>query len=91
MKPTSDSKPTQRMRLENTALRLLSDARLARLAAEGDRVAFAVIFDRYHQRLFSYCASLLRNRDDAADAVQSTMLRAMNALDGEQREIAVRP
>jgi RNA polymerase sigma factor (sigma-70 family) len=79
------------MLLEGAALRLLSDERLAHLAAEGDRAAFAVIFDRYHQRLFSYCASILRNRDDAADALQSTMLRAMRALEGEGREIAVRP
>lgn len=91
MKPTSDSESTQRMRLEGAALRLLGDERLARLAAGGDRAAFAVIFDRYHQRLFGYCASILHDRDDAADAVQSTMLRAMRALEGEERDIAVRP
>src|SRR3954453_15994969 len=90
MNPTSDSK-TQLTRLEGAALRLLSDERLARLAAGGDRPAFAAIFDRYHQALYGYCASILHNREDAADAVQSTMLRAMRALEGEQREIAVRP
>src|SRR4051812_5873969 len=88
MKPTSDSKAP---RLATGALRLLSDERLVRLAAGGDRSAFAAIFDRYQQPLFAYCASILRNRDDAADAVQSTMLRAMRALEGEEREIAVRP
>jgi RNA polymerase sigma factor (sigma-70 family) len=88
MKPTSDSKAT---RVGTAALRLLSDERLAALAAGGDRAAFAVIFDRYQQRLYSYCASILRDRDDAADAVQNTMLRAMHALEGEQREISVRP
>ena len=77
--------------LAAAGLRVLSDERLARLAAEGDRVAFAVIFDRYQKGLYAYCASLLRNRDDAADALQNTMLRAMGALDGEEREIAVRP
>jgi RNA polymerase sigma factor (sigma-70 family) len=91
MKPIADSKSTQRARVEGAALRLLSDERLARLAAGGDRAAFAVIFDRYQQRLFAYCASILHDRDDAADAVQSTMLRAMRALEGEEREIAVRP
>src|SRR5688572_24933164 len=91
MKPTSDSESTQRMRLEGAALRLLGDERLARLASGGDRAAFAVIFDRYHQRLFAYCTSILHDRDDAADAVQSTMLRAMRALEGEERDIAVRP
>jgi RNA polymerase sigma factor (sigma-70 family) len=88
MKPTSNTTAT---RFGTAALRVLSDERLSRLAAGGDRAAFAVIFDRYQQELFAYCASILRDRDDAADAVQSTMLRAMRALDGEEREIAVRP
>src|SRR4051794_25648002 len=91
MNASTDSKSTQRRRLEAAALRLLTDERLAHLAADGDRVAFAVIFDRYHQALFGYCASILRNPEDAADAVQSTMLRAMRALEGEKRAIAVRP
>src|SRR4051794_30340043 len=88
MRPTSNSKTT---RVGTAAHRLLSDERLAGLAADGDRAAFAAIFDRYQQRLYSYCVSILRNREDAADAVQSTMLRAMRALEGEEREIAVRP
>ena len=88
MKPTSNTKAT---RVGTAALRLLSDERLSRLAAGGDRTAFAAIFDRYQHDLFGYCASILRDRDDAADAVQSTMLRAMRALEGEEREVAVRP
>src|SRR5215211_3500585 len=91
MQPSIDTMSSQWMRVGTAALRVLSDERLARLAATGDRLAFAVIFDRYHQRLYSYCASLLRNADDAADAVQNTMLRAMRALDGEERGIALRP
>ena len=73
------------------ALRLLSDERLARLAAKGDRAAFGVVFDRYHRELYRYCLSLLRNPDDASDALQSAMVRALNALEGETREIALRP
>jgi RNA polymerase sigma factor (sigma-70 family) len=73
------------------ALRLLSDARLARLASAGDRAAFGVIFHRYHQELHRYCVSILRNAEDAGDALQSTMLRALNALEGDTREIALRP
>src|SRR3954447_1745110 len=88
MKPTSNTTATK---VGTAALRLLSDERLSRLAAGGDRAAFAVICDRYQQDLFAYCASILRDRDDAADAVQSTMLRAMRALEGEEREISVRP
>jgi RNA polymerase sigma factor (sigma-70 family) len=73
------------------AHRLLTDERLARLAAKGDRLAFEAIFDRYHQELYRYCVSLLRNRDDAADALQSTMMRALRALDGDTRDISLRP
>lgn len=73
------------------ALRLLSDERLARLASAGDRAAFGVIFHRYHQELHRYCVSILRNPEDAGDALQSTMLRALNALQGDTRQIALRP
>jgi RNA polymerase sigma factor (sigma-70 family) len=73
------------------ALRLLSDERLARLAAKGDRAAFGVVFDRYHRELYRYCYSLLRDPDDSSDALQSAMVRALNALEGETREIALRP
>jgi RNA polymerase sigma factor (sigma-70 family) len=73
------------------ALRVLTDERLARLASQGDRAAFGVVFDRYHQHLYRYCLSLLHDREDAADALQSTMLRALRALEGETREIALRP
>src|SRR5687767_10932442 len=73
------------------ALRLLSDERLAKLATKGDRAAFGVVFDRYHRELYRYCLSLLRNPEDASDALQSAMMRALNALEGETREIALRP
>lgn len=80
-----------RRRLAAPALRLLPDGRLARLASGGDRAAFGVIFNRYHQELHRYCISILRGAEDAADALQSTMLRALNALEGDTREIALRP
>jgi RNA polymerase sigma factor (sigma-70 family) len=91
MKPSTGSNRTQLERLESAGLRLLGDERLARIAAGGDRLAFAAIFDRYHQDLYGYCASILHNREDAADAVQNTMLKALRALDGERRHIALRP
>src|SRR5436190_4217624 len=72
-------------------LRLLSDDRLAARAAEGDRAAFAVIFERHHQALYRYCRAILRHDEDARDALQTTFARAIAALDGETREIAIRP
>lgn len=86
--PTRASRPVP---LPRPALRLLSDERLARLASAGDRAAFGVIFHRYHRELHRYCVSIVGNAHDAGDALQSTMLRALNALEGEAREIALRP
>jgi RNA polymerase sigma factor (sigma-70 family) len=71
--------------------RLVTDDRLARLAAAGSREAFAAIYERHHQRLYRYCRSILHNGDDADDALQNTMLKALCALPGEQRQIALRP
>ena len=73
------------------ALKLLTDERLARLASAGDRAAFAAIFDRHQAPLYRYCTSIVRNPEDAADALQNTMLRALHALEGDTREIALRP
>jgi RNA polymerase sigma factor (sigma-70 family) len=83
--------PPRRRRFAPASLRVLSDAKLARLAAKGDRAAFAAIFDRYRDELYRYCLSLVRDREDAADALQSTMVRALRALDGDDRHIALRP
>jgi RNA polymerase sigma factor (sigma-70 family) len=71
-------------------LRLSSDARLARLAGEGDGQAFATIFERYHQPLYRYCRSIVRDPDDASDALQSTMANALRALSGPQTDVALR-
>jgi len=72
-------------------LRLLSDERLVKLASEGSTQAFAAIYERHHQAVYRYCRSILRSDHDARDALQSTMLKAMQALGGESREIALRP
>jgi len=73
------------------ALRLLGDDRLARRAANGDREAFAVLYQRHHQALYRYCRAILGNAEDAADALQNTMAAALRALPGDRREIRVKP
>jgi RNA polymerase sigma factor (sigma-70 family) len=73
------------------ALRLASDARLVHIAVRGERRAFAAIFQRYHQELYRYCRALLGDAEEAADALQNTMVKVMRALPGESREIALRP
>jgi RNA polymerase sigma factor (sigma-70 family) len=71
--------------------RLCSDERLARLASAGSERALAVLYERHHQALYRYCRSILRDHDDAQDALQSTMTRAFAALQGSDRDLAVRP
>ena len=73
------------------ALRVASDARLARMAAAGNEGAMATIFERHHQALHGYCYSIVGNSHDASDALQNTMMRALRALPGEDRTIALRP
>ncbi|HVX31989.1 MAG TPA: sigma-70 family RNA polymerase sigma factor [Solirubrobacterales bacterium] len=77
--------------MSETAFALASDKRLARRAAAGDPEAFAAIFRRYHRDLHRFCVGILREPQDAEDAVQNTMIRAMRALPGERREMELKP
>jgi RNA polymerase sigma factor (sigma-70 family) len=61
------------------------DAELVRAAAAGDRGAFAAIYDRYADRLHDFCWSVLRDRDEAADATQDAFLVAAERL-GQLRD-----
>jgi RNA polymerase sigma factor (sigma-70 family) len=68
-----------------------SDARLARRAGDGDERAFAAIFRRYHQELYRFCLSILGRPEDAQEALQNTMVKALRSLPGEEREIRLKP
>jgi RNA polymerase sigma factor (sigma-70 family) len=68
-----------------------SDARLARRAKRGDAQALGAIFERYQQELYRFCLGLLGEPQDAQDALQNTMVKALRSLPGEKREIALRP
>jgi RNA polymerase sigma factor (sigma-70 family) len=69
----------------------LTAERLARRAATGDERAFATIFRRYHQRLYRYCLAILGEPQDAQDALQNTMVKALRALPGEERNVDLKP
>jgi RNA polymerase sigma factor (sigma-70 family) len=69
----------------------LADERLAQLVAVGRERAFAVLYDRYHQPLYRYCRSMLRNDQDAQDAMQSTFAAALAALQASKRNAPFRP
>src|SRR3954454_7703799 len=72
-------------------LRRLNDDDLAAAAAGGDARAFGVIFERYHEPLYRYCAAMLGAPDRAAAALQQTMLAAMSGLKEGERTVALRP
>jgi DNA-directed RNA polymerase specialized sigma24 family protein len=71
-------------------LRRLSDDDLAAAAAGGDPRALGVVFERYHEPLYRYCAALLGDPDLAAAALQTTMLAAREGLKGGMPPTALR-
>ena len=71
--------------------RLFGDDSLARRAAGGDSVPSRRSIERHHQELYRYCRAILGDPDDAQDALQATMVKALRSLPGEQREIALKP
>ena len=64
---------------------------LGRRVSSGDRQAFSVLYERYRDPLYRYCRFLLRSDADANDAVQSTFMRAFEALQRGQRDAPLRP
>jgi DNA-directed RNA polymerase specialized sigma24 family protein len=70
---------------------MLSDERLARLAARGSDPAFAVLCRRHGGALFAYCRSITRNADDGWDAMQSAMTRVLTSLRSAELTGPVRP
>src|SRR3954463_2438936 len=60
-------------------------------AARGDEAALAAMYERHHQALYRYCRSILHDDEDARDALQSTMAKALAALRDEERDFELRP
>jgi RNA polymerase sigma-70 factor (ECF subfamily) len=60
----------------------LSDLELARLIAARDPAAVRLVTQRNNQRLFRTAWSVLKNREEAEDAVQSAYLGAFRAIGG---------
>jgi len=58
------------------------EAQLARRAADGDGAAFATLYDRYEQRIFTFCQRLTGSADDAADATQEAFVSMLERLPG---------
>jgi RNA polymerase sigma factor (sigma-70 family) len=60
-------------------------------AARHDAAALAAMYERHHQALYRYCRSILHDDEDARDALQSTMAKALAALRDEERDFELRP
>src|SRR4051794_3763293 len=74
------------------ALTVMSDERLAQLAAKGSDPAFATLYNRYGGTLFAYCRSITRNVDDGWDALQNAMIKVLVALRrSPERSAPIRP
>ncbi|MHB9029427.1 MAG: sigma-70 family RNA polymerase sigma factor [Candidatus Latescibacterota bacterium] len=52
----------------------LSDAELVKLARSGDESALTDLVDRHSSRLYTLLKRMLRNEDDAQDALQETFI-----------------
>lgn len=48
---------------------------LLRRVAEGDKNAFLDLYESYSDRLFVYCLRLMKDRDQAKDALQNAMIK----------------
>src|SRR5215218_5740854 len=60
-------------------------------ATRGDDAALAAMYERHHQALYRYCRSILHDDEDARDALQNTMAKALAALRSEERDFELRP
>ena len=69
----------------------MGDERLSQLVGSGRERAFAVLYERYHQPLYRYCRSLVRNDADAQDVLQSAFALAFTALRDGKRNAPLRP
>jgi RNA polymerase sigma factor (sigma-70 family) len=83
------SNPVRQIRV--LPLGTLSDERLAELAGAGQSEAFGALYERYREALSRYCRSIVRDTEDAGDALQNTMLSVLRALQGRGPSGPVRP
>ncbi len=63
----------------------MDDAALARRLQGGDASAWADVYDRYADRLYDYCASILHDRHEAEDAVHDAFVTASQRI-GQLRD-----
>jgi RNA polymerase sigma factor (sigma-70 family) len=68
-----------------------SDAVLVARVLGGDRTAFATVYDRYADRLYDFAHSMLRNTEDASDAVADSFIKFAERLSQLREPERLRP
>lgn len=68
-----------------------SDAVLVARVLGGDRTAFATVYDRYADRLYDFAHSMLRNTEDASDAVADAFIKFAERLSQLREPDRLRP
>lgn len=58
-----------------------TDTELVTAFRAGDLAAFGSIYDRYADRIYSYCLTMLRNPDDAAEAAHDVFVETATRLE----------
>ena len=72
-------------------MHLMDDATLVAAARSGDDTAWAAIYDRYADKLHDHCHRILRDRDEAADALHDAFLAAARNLHQLREADRLRP
>ncbi|HEV2345869.1 MAG TPA: sigma factor, partial [Actinocrinis sp.] len=60
----------------------MQDRDLVAAIVAGDPAGLAAAYDRYASALYAYCRTMLRDPEDASDALQDTFVVAAQKLDG---------
>lgn len=66
-----------------------TDAQLLRAHVEGDPTAFAALFDRHRDRLWSIALRTMRNPEEASDALQEALISAFRRAESYRGDAAV--
>src|SRR5262245_8574923 len=69
----------------------MDDAALVEAARSGDGAAWGAIYDRYADKLHDHCHRILRDRDDAADALHDASIAASRHRDQLRDPSRLRP
>ena len=69
----------------------MQDRDLVAAIVAGDPGGLAAAYDRYASALYAYCRTMLRDPEDAADALQDTFVVAAQKLDGLRDRDRFRP